>query len=296
MSSIIEVTDGGHGGYDPGAIGPAGTEEKNITLPVALKINRNLVALAPQLICHETRTNDEVPWPSNLREDLAYRCKIANDLEATIFVSIHANSTENSEVQGTEVYCYLMGGEGEKLARAIHEELIKVPGIALGTVKSAYDAIVQHAVSSMSLCGSDSQLPMDRYLDLMIDRGVKEANFAVLRDTDMPAALVELAFISNPEEEQLLNIEAFQDAAALAIATGILKYLGITPIPKENAVYMKEVSRLMSGRLYMPFAGLLEATGAGEIDDWDDSSLKVEFTLGGKRYSHCVGSDKLVEV
>jgi N-acetylmuramoyl-L-alanine amidase len=120
--------------------------------------------------------------------DLRHRCNVANSWGADYFVSIHCNSASPA-AHGTETYCYKFGGNGEKLARCIQDRLI-------------------HAVG-------------------LTNRGVKEGNFAVIRDTSMPAVLVELAFISNSAEEKLLADERWQDIFAKAIAEGILDFLGI---------------------------------------------------------------------
>lgn len=116
--------------------------------------------------------------------ELDKRAKIANDFKANYFISIHCNSATAASAHGTETYCYRFGGEGEKLAKTIQAAVVA----GLGTA----------------------------------DRGVKAANFAVLRDTAMPAALIEMAFISNKTEEGLLRNRQLDFAKA--IAEGIKKY------------------------------------------------------------------------
>ncbi len=106
---------------------------------------------------------------------------------ADLFVSIHCNAAASSLARGTETYCYQWGGEGAKLAQFIQNQVVS----SLNTV----------------------------------DRGVKTANFQVLRETDCPAALVETAFISNPEDEQLLADPVKRDEFARAIARGITDYV-----------------------------------------------------------------------
>ena len=174
------VIDPGHGGKDPGAVGPSGIKEANINLQVALMVAEKLqkAGLSVKL----TRTTDTFV-------DLQPRCDIANSFGADYFVSIHCNSAGTPEAKGTETYCYKFGGKGEILAKAIQAELIAATGRA--------------------------------------NRGVKTANFYVLRQTNMPAALTELAFISNPEEERLLGSPDYQEKCATAIAGGIGKVIGI---------------------------------------------------------------------
>lgn len=117
------------------------------------------------------------------------RVYIANFNRVDYFVSIHCNASETQTVWGTECYCYKYGGEGEKLAWNIQKAI----------------------VSSM----------------MTYDRGVKEANFYVLRATSMPAVLVEVDFISNPKSEEQMRRESWRQAMALCIASGICNFQGL---------------------------------------------------------------------
>lgn len=118
--------------------------------------------------------------------DLQAICDIANEFGADVFVSLHCNAAENHAAHGTETYYHAGSARGSMLAQYIHCELV---GLGLA------------------------------------NRGTKTANFYVLRNTAMPAALVEIAFISNPEEEALLASEEFQQQAAEAIARGVMRWL-----------------------------------------------------------------------
>jgi len=184
--------DPGHGGYDPGAVGPGGVQEKVITMAVSQKVAGILRSAGINVIL--TRGTDKL-LANSINADLGMRCKVANQAKADVFVSIHCNSAADKSATGTEVFCNKGSVFGHKLAEAIHARLIPALGLH--------------------------------------DRGVKQANFAVLRGTDMPATLVELAFISNPTEEGLLEEVAFQDKAAQAIAKGTATYAGIT-LTKTN--------------------------------------------------------------
>ncbi|MGB9825558.1 MAG: N-acetylmuramoyl-L-alanine amidase [Desulfofundulus sp.] len=194
------VLDPGHGGYDPGAIGPVGLKEKDVTLAVALKVARELRRAGVEVIL--TRESDSVPWPANVTQDLAARCEIANNAGAAPFVSIHCNSASDPSACGTETYCYKPSGESEALARAVQEELVAAVGRP--------------------------------------NRGIKTANYYVLRRTNMPAVLTELAFISNPQEEQLLASDAIRETCAVAIARGIGKIIGVQ-IVREVLSMFKDV-------------------------------------------------------
>jgi N-acetylmuramoyl-L-alanine amidase len=182
--------DPGHGGSDPGAVGPNGLKEAHVNLAVALKVAEKLRKAGVEVKL--TRTSD-------VFIDLQPRCDIANSFGADYFVSIHCNSAGTPEAKGTETYCYKFGGQGEVLAKAIQAELIAATGRA--------------------------------------NRGVKTANYYVLRRTNMPAVLTELAFISNPEEERLLASPEFQEKCAVAIAKGIGKVIGVKIIQEVFSMF-----------------------------------------------------------
>lgn len=173
------VFDPGHGGHDPGAVGPTGLNEKDVVLAVAREAGAQLAARGLTVL--HTRTD-------NTFVTLDGRCSFANTRAADLFVSLHCNSATNNTATGTETYAYSAGGAGDRLARAIQTRLVRELGLR--------------------------------------DRGVKYANFAVLRGTSMPAALTEIAFLNNPSEEALLRDPAFQRRAATAIATGVLAHVG----------------------------------------------------------------------
>ncbi|WP_404987644.1 N-acetylmuramoyl-L-alanine amidase [Clostridium culturomicium] len=178
--------DPGHGGDDPGAIGKygLGLQEKTIVLNVGLMVRDMLIEKGYRVIM--TRTGD-YRLADNSTEDLKKRAEIANNANADLFVSIHANSAEDRRANGTETYYHKnlsSTSNAAKIARAIQTNLVSSLG---------------------------------RY-----DRGVKTADFSVLRNTKMDAALAEIAFISNADEEKLLGSEQFQRNAAKAIVDGII--------------------------------------------------------------------------
>lgn len=181
--SIKITLDPGHGGYDSGAVGPTGVKEKDVTLAVALKVGKILQQNGIDVVY--TRTSDSVSWPSNVSQDLQKRCDISDAAGSKYFVSIHANSADATAARGTETYYYDGSSEGRRLAEEIQTQLINTTGF--------------------------------------IDRGIKTANFYVLRNTSAPSVLVELGFISNPREEALLAEGEFQGKLAQAIAKGIIQ-------------------------------------------------------------------------
>ena len=184
------VIDAGHGGGDTGAVGPHGVTEKEVTLAVALKVQQLLQSSGANVVM--TRTTDrDVSWAgSSNGQELQARVD-KTPPGAAVFVSIHCNAFSNSATQGMETYYYWNSTEGRRLAALLNEELENFGG--------------------------------------RFNRGVKGANFYVLKHTSIPASLVELAFITNPEEEYLLADNSYQQQLALAITRGIKRYLGINP-------------------------------------------------------------------
>lgn len=171
------VVDAGHGGSDPGAIGPNGLKEKDVTLNVSLKIQNMLKEKGISVVM--TRDKDEY---LSLNE----RTKIANNTNADFFISVHANSYIDPSANGTETFSYSSTGVGAEVAKKIQTNLIKELGLT--------------------------------------NRGHKTANYYVIKYTNMPSALAELAFISNYKEESLLRQDAFQTKSAKAIVDAIASY------------------------------------------------------------------------
>ena len=168
---------------------------------VALAIALYLKDMLSPIVNVFLTRNKDCALGENVSSDLTARANYSNGIKADCFVSIHCNSSTNNAAKGAETY-YIEGSvNGNRLANLIQKRLI-----------------------------TDVKLQ---------NRGIKTSNFAVLRQTDMPACLVEIAFLSNKEEEQLLSDISFQKKAALSIAKGIAKYLGI---PWQNN--MKEESKI----------------------------------------------------
>lgn len=186
------VIDPGHGGNDAGAIGPTGVMEKNVTLKVALELKKLLEAEGAQVIL--TRENDRTVSEKGAKasdiEELGARCEVANKNSADIFISIHADSFTRPEARGTTGYYYSKStsGRGQKLADCIRRNLVE----QLGTPS----------------------------------RGTQPCNFYVVKHTDMPATLIELGFISNKDEEKLLDSKEGVQKAAQGILDGIEDYFG----------------------------------------------------------------------
>ncbi len=234
---IIVALDPGHGGEDPGAIGPGGTREKDVVLQVALKLRdriNNTVVGGNPMRAFLTRDADFFV-PLNVRVEKSRR------VGADLFISIHADAFMREEARGASVYALSERGASSSAARWLankENDADRIGGVNLG-VK---DSLVQRAMLDMSTTAQikDSLKLGDAVLREIGDvgrlhkRNVERANFAVLRAPDIPSVLVETAFISNPEEERKLRTDAYQNNLANALINGIEKYFAANPPLARN--------------------------------------------------------------
>ena len=189
LKGKIIALDAGHGGSDTGAIGPTGVTEKGVTLRVAKALQKLLQAEGATVLMTRTTDTEVSPKKANASdvEELQARCDVGNDGNADIFISMHMDSFTNSTPSGTTGYYYTKGSRAsQRLAQYISEGVVT----ALGTG----------------------------------NRGTKSCNFYVVKHTDMPATLVEMAFISNDKEEKLMNSEAGINRAAEGILNGLRRF------------------------------------------------------------------------
>lgn len=181
--------DPGHGGEDTGAIGPSGVTEKSVTLRITKELKALLEDEGAEVILTRDRDTEVSPKhrAANDLEELQARCDIANNADADIFLSIHLDSFTSADPKGTTGFYYEKGTEaGKRLAHAVQKGVVK----ALGT----------HS------------------------RGVKSCNFYVLKHTAMPSTLIEVAFLSYPPEEKLMNSPEGVTKAANGIAEGLAEF------------------------------------------------------------------------
>jgi len=231
---IIVALDPGHGGEDPGAIGPGGTREKDVVLQIALQLRERLNA-QPNLRVMMTRDGDFfVPLHERVRK--------ARRVQADLFVSIHADAFMRPEARGASVFALSQGGASSAAARwmAQRENAADlVGGINVAAVK---DEQVMRAMLDMSTAaqikdslklGTEVLAPLGR-VGRLHKRQVEQAGFAVLKAPDVPSILVETAFISNPEEEQRLRDPEYQAQLVEALATGIRRYFAKNPPLARN--------------------------------------------------------------
>ena len=190
----IVYLDAGHGGYDPGA-SYFGISEKSLTLAIQSRVKAKLEAEGYQVVT--TRTSDTYV-------DLIDRSRAANASESDIFVSIHINASGSSAAQGIETYYYQPYAEYPSRINATYH--------ANPTRLSMSDTLA-NAIQSSLINATGAQ-----------NQGVKRQTFAVLRETTAPAVLLELGFLSNPQEAARLNTSAYQETLANAIVAGIKSY------------------------------------------------------------------------
>ena len=199
IANRVIVVDPGHGGIDPGAVGQ-GVTEKRIVLEVAKRLKTLLNhAGAKVIMTRDSDTDLGSPGPNGLsgrkREDLANRVELANSNKADLYLSIHVNAFPSSRWRGAQTFYQRNQAEGKKLAEAIQGELIRVLGNT--------------------------------------DRVAKAEDFYTTRNTNMASAIVEIGFISNPAEAELLTDAAYQRKLALAIYSGLVKYYA-EQLPKQE--------------------------------------------------------------
>ncbi|MFN9744133.1 MAG: N-acetylmuramoyl-L-alanine amidase [Betaproteobacteria bacterium] len=229
---VIVAVDAGHGGEDPGAIGPTGLREKDVVLALSLALRDRLNAV-PGMRVMLTRDGDFfVP--------LAERVRKARLVQADLFVSIHADAFVRREARGASVFVLSERGATSSAARWMAERenaADQVGGVNLAGMVAVRDRQLLATMADMSTAaqirdslnlGAEVLQRIGR-VGRLHKRQVEQAGFAVLRAPDIPSILVETAFISNPEEEQRLRDPAFRHQLVEALADGIQRYFARNP-------------------------------------------------------------------
>ena len=186
LKDKVIVIDPGHGGSDPGAIGPGGTREKDCALSISLKLQEALVKKGAKVIMTRTKDVDVHSRNATAKDELQARVDVGVKANADIFISVHHNASVKRDVGGLSTYYY---------------------------AKTKYDSILATAIQK-SMTSSFA----------LEDKGVRQADFYVTKRSPMPAALLEIAFISNPKEEKLLKSNWFQNKMVTCIVQGLEKY------------------------------------------------------------------------
>lgn len=219
------VLDPGHGGWDSGAVGPSGLKEKDITLDIALRIERLMGEEEPMEVAL-TRTADYYV-------DLSERSLMAMERMADLFLSIHINASPGAQARGLEVYfCSERASDEDAQAVAMRENaVLKEKGTQYDDLKMALDdEAILSAIQRQLYWKKSKQLAFQFQKSMpnqlgLLDRGLKSAHFSVLRHNLMPSILLEVGFISNPMEEKRLRQPEFRQQVALAIKEALFRLL-----------------------------------------------------------------------
>lgn len=246
MRPLIIAIDAGHGGQDPGARGPSGTREKDITLQIARRLAAKVNA-TPGLKAYLTRDTDVfIP--------LARRYQMARENKADLFVSIHADAFTKPSASGSSVFVLSQRGASSQAARWLARQenaADLVGGVKLQDKEDVLASVLLDLSQSATMKASEEMAAA--VLDGLKAIGkthkshVERANFVVLRSPDVPSMLVETAFISNPDEERKLRDPAYQAKLADAIVNGVTSYFSRQPPPGTLYAARAEASRATSG-------------------------------------------------
>ena len=225
----IVVIDPGHGGEDPGAIGPKRTMEKDIVLKVGEKV--------VHLLNQNTETQAFLTRKGDYFIPLEERIKIAREYGADLFISLHTDGSFNPQARGSSVYCISLSGATDVAAKILadKENTSNILGGAfLRPAAFAKDPNLNQIL--LDLMQNNSMKESFRFAeDLLEDlktvnplkySSYRQANFIVLKAPDIPSVLVEMAFITNKEDEHLLNSNDFQGKIAKTLNATIKKYFG----------------------------------------------------------------------
>ncbi len=235
------VIDPGHGGKDPGAVGPRGLREKDITLSVGKKLGKILKQKHGMKVLYTRKRDKFIP--------LNERTELANGNKADLFISVHVNASKQRSVRGIETYFLNWTNENQAMKVAAREN--GIPLWKMKKMKGGLQMILQDLArsnkkeESMRLAHSVQSSMVNtlkkKYRKIE-DLGVKYALFYVLVGAEMPSILVEISFISNREEERLLSGDRYKTRIAEAIASGIGSYIMEKALVASPDMKHREVS------------------------------------------------------
>jgi N-acetylmuramoyl-L-alanine amidase len=231
------VIDAGHGGHDPGAVGPSGICEKDVVLDIALKLKEILLKDPSNEVFLTRETDVFIP--------LEERTAIANKKNADLFVSIHANASPSRRAKGIETYLLNWTNDEEAMMVAARENAISLK--KMKEINRQMDVLEMIKNDLMRENKRDESIRLAHYIQKSlistlnrernnrkrIDLGVKQALFYVLFGAKMPSVLVEVSFISNPGEERLLSRDSYRMQLAKAISNGLNIYMMSTPVTQK---------------------------------------------------------------
>lgn len=241
----IIVIDPGHGGEDPGAVGYRGTNEKDVVLKISEKV-RDILNVQKGVRAFLTRKGDYYV-------SFKKRLNIARELGADLFISIHADAARNRKANGSSVYCLSTGGAGNEAARILahNENLADIMGGTLGEGDSSdeSDPIIlnmfqTHTINQSKALGSKIINNLCNVNGIKFQT-IQEAPFMVLKLPEIPAVLIETAYVSNPEEERKLHSKKFQTEIAQAILYSVRDFFSL-PVMVASASAASEGEKTSS--------------------------------------------------
>jgi N-acetylmuramoyl-L-alanine amidase len=236
----IIVIDPGHGGEDPGAVGKRRTYEKNVVLSIGREIKKAINKM-PGYRAILTRDGD---YYVSFRK----RLQKAKDLGASLFISVHADAASSRSAKGSSVYCLSSGAASNEAAKLLakNENLSDILGgvpESEGNNESNQIIMNMFQTNTINLSKIYAVILM-KHLDMVSrlkHKRIQEAPFRVLKLPDIPAVLIETAYISNPQEERLLKQSSFQKKLAISISSSIGEYLsGTATIPQNEDAFNKD--------------------------------------------------------
>ena len=236
---IVVAIDAGHGGKDPGAHGPHGALEKNVTLAVARKL-ADLINKQPGMKAVLTRDSD-------VYVELKERFEKARDANADLFVSIHCDASRDHSADGATVYVLSEHGattEHAKFLERQENDAFLVGGVQLAglprEIKSVVVDMSQSEVMAMSFDVGSSVARQLAAIGAMHKNSVQQAGFLVLKAPDVPSMLIETNYITNPHTAKLLTSSDYQSQLAKAIFTGVDNYFDHYPPPGSQLALLKQ--------------------------------------------------------
>ena len=232
------VIDAGHGGHDTGTIGPNGLLEKDLVLDVALRLGKLLESRLGADVIYTRDDDTFIP--------LETRTAIANEHQADLFISVHANSSQDASARGVETYYLNFTSNPEALEVAARENAVSEKSIheLQDLVKKI---TLKEKIEESRELASDVQLSLYTGLSAknptLRNRGVKKAPFVVLIGANMPSILAEISFVSNPTDEKKLETPEYRQKIAESLYKGIAKYAGGLSGVKVAAKFNKEAGQ-----------------------------------------------------
>lgn len=231
--NVIVAIDAGHGGKDPGALGARKSLEKDITLDMAIRLARLLEA-TPDITPVLVRGGDEFV-------SLGNRVRITREAKADLMISLHADSFNDHRASGSSVYVLSTKRASSEAAKFLAAKENKVAGLAAGHSDALRKIILdlsQVASRELAQDAAGRILKHVGTVNKLHKKSVEHASFMVLKAPDVPSVLVEMAFISNPKEEQQLSTSTYQEKFASSLRDGIIEYF-INNAPYGTHYYTK---------------------------------------------------------